>query len=62
MGAAESVCEYLRENKLANRFYETYEDIVDACCDAWNSLMATPRPPLHHHSVGMCKSVMNYDS
>jgi hypothetical protein len=42
MGAAESVCEYLRENKPANRFYETYEDIVDACCDAWNSLMATP--------------------
>jgi hypothetical protein len=42
MGAAESVWEYLRENKLANRFYETYEDIVDACCDAWNSLMATP--------------------
>jgi putative transposase len=32
----------LRKNKLANRLYETYEDIVEACCDVWNSLMAMP--------------------
>ena len=39
---AANVWEYLRKNKLANRLYETYEDIVEACCDAWNSLMASP--------------------
>ena len=22
--------------------YKTYEDIVEACCDAWDSLMAMP--------------------
>jgi len=38
----ENIWEYLRKNKLANRLYETYEDIVDACCEAWNALMATP--------------------
>lgn len=38
----ENVWEYLRQHKLANRLFETYEDIVDACCDAWNSLMAMP--------------------
>jgi hypothetical protein len=38
----ENVWEYLRQNKLAARLYETYEDIVQACCDAWNNLMATP--------------------
>ena len=37
-----NVWEYLRKNKLANRLYETYEDIVEVCCDAWNSLMAMP--------------------
>ncbi len=42
LNAAENLWEYLRKNKLANRLYETYEDTVDACCDAWNSLMATP--------------------
>ena len=42
LNPAENVWEYLRKNKLANRLYETYEDIVEACCDAWNSLMATP--------------------
>jgi len=38
----ENVWEYLRKNKLANRLYETYGDIVDACCEAWNAFMATP--------------------
>jgi hypothetical protein len=42
LNPAENVWEYLRKNKLANRLYQTYEDIVDACCEAWNTLMAMP--------------------
>lgn len=42
LNPVENIWEYLRKNKLANRIYDTYEDIVDACCDAWNALMATP--------------------
>lgn len=42
LNPVENVWEYLRQNKLANRLYETYEDIVEACCDAWNTLMAMP--------------------
>jgi transposase len=42
LNPVENVWEYLRKNKLANRLYETYEDIVEACCEAWNSLMAMP--------------------
>jgi hypothetical protein len=42
LNPVENVWEYLRKNKLSNRLYETYEDIVEACCDAWNTLMATP--------------------
>jgi hypothetical protein len=40
---AENVWEYLRKNKLAIRVHETYDDIVQACCQAWNDLMATPQ-------------------
>jgi transposase len=36
----ENVWEYLRGNKLSRRVWESYEDIVDACCDAWNWLIA----------------------
>ncbi len=42
LNSAENLWEYLRKNKLANRLYETYDDIVDACCHAWNTLMAMP--------------------
>lgn len=27
---------------LGNRVYDTYDAIVDACCDAWNALMEIP--------------------
>ena len=33
---------YLHGNKLSNRVFDTYEAIVDACCDAWNWLMSQP--------------------
>lgn len=38
----ETVWEYLRANKLAIRVYDTYDAIVDACCEAWNSFVAVP--------------------
>ena len=38
----ENVWAYLRANKLANRVFDTYDDIVDACCDAWTWLTQQP--------------------
>ena len=38
----ENVWEFLRQNKLSNRVFDSYEAIVDGCCDAWNDLMARP--------------------
>ena len=42
LNPVENVWEYLRKNNLAIRIYETYNAIVDACCEAWNDLIATP--------------------
>jgi len=41
LNPAESIWQYLRQNYLSNRIFESYKDIVDACCDAWNRLMAS---------------------
>lgn len=38
----ENVWAYLRSNKLSNRVFDSYEAIVDACCDAWRWLIAQP--------------------
>lgn len=38
----ENVWQYLRQNFLSNRVFPAYEAIVDACCDAWQALMAQP--------------------
>lgn len=42
LNPAENVWQYLRQNQLSNRVFETYDAIVDACCDAWNKLIAQP--------------------
>ena len=38
LNAQENIWEYLRQNYLAGRIFDTYDDIVDACCKAWNAL------------------------
>ena len=42
LNPVENVWEYLRKNNLALRVYETYDAIVDACCNAWIDLIAIP--------------------
>ena len=42
LNAQENIWEYLRQNFLAGRVFETYDDIVDACCNAWNAMTAEP--------------------
>jgi putative transposase len=36
----ENVWQYLRGNQLSRRVWQSYDDIVQACCDAWNWLIA----------------------
>jgi len=35
----ENVWEYMRGNQLSMTVWRTYTAILDACCNAWNSLM-----------------------
>lgn len=36
----EQVWQWLRDRELANRCFKNYEDIVDACCKAWNNFIS----------------------
>ena len=42
LNPVENVWQYMRQNWLSNRVFETYADIVDAICEAWNKLTARP--------------------
>ncbi len=42
LNPVENVWEYLRGNALSHQVWETYEDIVDACCSAWIALVRAP--------------------
>ena len=38
----ENVWAYLRANKLASTVFNTYDDIVEDCCNAWNFFANDP--------------------
>ena len=42
LNPVENVWQFLRQNRLANRVFDSYDAIVDVCCDAWNGLLAIP--------------------
>jgi len=42
LNPAENIWQYLRQNFLANRVFDDYQAILDACCDAWNAFANAP--------------------
>jgi len=42
LNPVENVWQFLRGNWLSNLVFETYDDIIDAACDAWRKLVAQP--------------------
>jgi hypothetical protein len=38
----ENIWQFIRDNWLSNRVFETYEEILDAACQAWNRLIDQP--------------------
>jgi hypothetical protein len=42
LNPVENIWQYLRANWLSNRVFDTYDDIIDAACDAWNRLVDQP--------------------
>ncbi len=48
----ENIWQYLRQNWLSAGVFETYEQIIDAACDAWRKLIAQPESIT---SSGMCE-------
>ena len=44
----ENVWQFMRDNWLSNRIFQSYEDILAHCCDAWNKLV---------HQTGRIRSI-----
>ena len=42
LNPAENVWQFIRQTWLANRVFKTYDDILEAGCQAWNRLIAMP--------------------
>ena len=42
LNPVENVWQFMRDNWLSNRVFDSFDDILDHCCDAWNKLVDQP--------------------
>ncbi len=42
LNPAENIRRFLRDNGLSNRVFQSYDDILDRCCEARNKLVSHP--------------------
>jgi len=42
LNPVENIWQYIRDNWLSNRVFQSYDDIVALCCEAWNKLIDRP--------------------
>ena len=42
LNPVENIWQFMRDNWLSNRIFQSYEDILDHCCFAWNRLVDQP--------------------
>jgi transposase len=42
LNPVENIWQYIRDNWLSNRVFQSYDDIVALCCEAWNRLIDRP--------------------
>ncbi len=42
LNPVENIWQFMRDNWLSNRVFESYDDILDHCCFAWNKLIDMP--------------------
>jgi transposase len=42
LNPVENVWQFMRDNWLSNRIFQSYDAILDHCCEAWNKLIEQP--------------------
>ena len=42
LNPVEQIWQYIRANWLSNRVFATYDELIDAACEAWNRLIKEP--------------------
>ncbi len=42
LNPVENIWQFMRDNWLSNRIFQSYEQIVALCCEAWNKLIDQP--------------------
>ena len=42
LNPVENIWQFLRENRLSNKIFRSYDQILDLSCEAWNKLTAQP--------------------
>ncbi len=47
LNPVENIWQFTRDNWLSNRVFQSYDEVVDHCCFAWNRLVDQPWTIVH---------------
>jgi hypothetical protein len=52
LNSQENIWQFMRQNWLSNRIFKSFDDIVDHCCYAWNTLIDQPWKIISRNATG----------
>src|SRR6476660_4428356 len=59
LNGQENISQFMRQNWLSNRIFKSFDDIVDHCCYAWNTLIDQLEDHVHRSSrMGIHRSII----
>jgi DDE superfamily endonuclease len=58
LNGQENVWQFMRQNWLSNRIFKSFDDIVDHCCYAWNTLIDQPWKIMSIAHPNDCRSTL----
>ena len=57
----ENIWQFMRQNWLSNQIFKSFDDIVDHCCYAWNTLIDQPWKSCPSHAATGPSSVSQFE-
>jgi hypothetical protein len=56
LNGQENIWQFMRQNWLSNRIFKSFDDIIDHCCYAWNTLIDQPLEDHVHRATRLGSS------
>jgi hypothetical protein len=62
LNGQQNIWQFMRQNWLSNRIFKSFDDIVDHCCYAWNTLIDQAGRSCPLHLTSSCLTLAKWET